>query len=1389
MRYYMLHIFILLTAVFGFQTHASESYPGCYPENAIPIECSYPVFLHSDSVNTRDWGFNAFADTGKDIYYKIFLPEPMNLIIHNLGSAIRATDIRIVGDYGTISASYPKDNYYDWLRKQFQSEWSTGEYDSAQGCIILNALPKGEYQIIVRGIKAYNANATNGNIKTTFIAYADSTPPLAILPPEYFPGEKLHPLFLGYIDTELRQRWSMHLENIMQMNPTFRGELNFSITLIRDMDISVTSEGFTEIALLSEDHNSVTVFSSSDNEENTIRINKGQHTLIAQVAHNVDSISISLNSSIPIVIPPKPTYTIYDPKTVGKNFVRTRTYLDADGMEYREETQFVDGLGRPSQRVVTGGSPTGSDLVWRTDYDGSGRTATEWLPGVSATGGGAYALPGAVDYSIYGGDSSPYQSIVYEPSPLNRVSARYGAGDRWRREDAAVRYSYDLSLSTGHELSCFVYDADNTADHPSAPVTVRCSGRYGAGELKATKVTGEDGNVTIMFTDGFDRKVLERRALGDGTYADTYFVYDGYDNLTAVLPPEASARMAHTGVWSALSSEELRDYCYLYRYDYQRRMVGKRLPGCEEIETVYDSADRPVLWRDGNLRSMGLWAFRLTDIFGRETLSGTCSAWSGKLHTIPAITSRTTDRIDPTVSNGATSTLMGYDIYVLVLTDPVVLTATYYDDYSFVGSRDMPGEDVLGFEGRGGFGSPYPSAKGHVTGTVVAAGEPSDTAAVYLYTAMYYDDRDREIFRASTNAVGGTDRLWTAYDFTGNVTATCRTHTSQLAAEVSHTERYRHEYDRMGRQLATWHSIDGADEVQLSAMDYDAVGRLASERSGGDVPFLSREYAYNIRGWLTSSVADGYTEHLTYTHGGNVSRLKWRALFGTERWYDCSYDALDRLTGAVYGDSEGGNGRMDTSYSYDLNGNMTSLMRVGMYYRDMFGVKYGTIDDVTLEYSGNRLLRATDAMGTSPVYKDAFHFADGTDESVEYTYDSNGNQSADLNRGILSTTYDINNRPRSIRFSSGARTDYLYDATGTKLRTVHTIPSVPPSVPMEGDNAEESIVSTTDYSGGYIYENGTVDRLLTTNGFVTFAADGTPAYHYYLKDYLGNVRAVISHDGSVEQTAHYYPFGSLMATTEYQPKVTHPNRHLYGGKELDRTSGLDLLDFEARAYDPLLPRFRSMDPLCYKYYDISPYAYCANNPLRNIDLHGDSITVLSEPSGAVYAGHMAILIQNNEGTWSLYSKNGTDENCGLWGTPNEDDKGDDKYSSPEAFLDSDDNKINKDNKGNKGNKYTKAYIIPTTKDEDKTITDAVKAEIDKNYYNVATANCAQLVQTGLRAIGKNDGSYTKKDVYIGNAAASALKGYGNAYKVLRMAGPNHIFNRITKSNPGRLITK
>ena len=61
------------------------------------------------------------------------------------------------------------------------------------------------------------------------------------------------------------------------------------------------------------------------------------------------------------------------------------------------------------------------------------------------------------------------------------------------------------------------------------------------------------------------------------------------------------------------------------------------------------------------------------------------------------------------------------------------------------------------------------------------------------------------------------------------------------------------------------------------------------------------------------------------------------------------------------------------------------------------------------------------------------------------------------------------------------------------------------------------------------------------------------------------------------------------------------------GKELDRMHGLDWYDYGARHYDAALLRWHTMDPLCEKYYHISPYAFCANNFANAVDKDGREV--------------------------------------------------------------------------------------------------------------------------------------------------------------------------------------
>ena len=78
--------------------------------------------------------------------------------------------------------------------------------------------------------------------------------------------------------------------------------------------------------------------------------------------------------------------------------------------------------------------------------------------------------------------------------------------------------------------------------------------------------------------------------------------------------------------------------------------------------------------------------------------------------------------------------------------------------------------------------------------------------------------------------------------------------------------------------------------------------------------------------------------------------------------------------------------------------------------------------------------------------------------------------------------------------------------------------------------------------------------------------------------------------------------------------ATTTDRYQYSGKELDRMNGLDLYDFHARQYDPVLGRFTTPDPLSEKYYHLSPCVYCASNPLRYIDPTGMEIFINDENS-------------------------------------------------------------------------------------------------------------------------------------------------------------------------------
>ena len=511
-------------------------------------------------------------------------------------------------------------------------------------------------------------------------------------------------------------------------------------------------------------------------------------------------------------------------------------------------------------------------------------------------------------------------------------------------------------------------------------------------------------------------------------------------------------------------------------------------------------------------------------------------------------------------------------------------------------------------------------------------------------SAVYYDSRDRAVQSVATNHLGGTDRSWTEYDFTGRPLRVRSEHrTPAMGADSAVVRTERRTYDRFGRELTLSHRYgDGAEsrEVTVRTNTYDAVGRLLTE-SLGDA--AERTYEYDVRSRPVAITAYNYRQKLGFTYGGNVSRMTWGA-YGpneTERSYTYSYDALSRLTEARYTDGEGGTGRYDVTYEYDLNGNVTALQRSGLYDNGSLK-KYGLIDDLTLEYEGNMLRRVTDGCGAAPFYQGAYHFVDGADETQEYAYDGNGNTTIDLNRRVTAVGYDTNNRPRLIEFEGGSSTAYLYDATGVKRRTVHRVATERPSVPGAEPQEPELSMTRTDYCGDIVYEDSLLSRINFDGGYLSFTNNAgerldQPAYHFYHRDHLGNNRMDLGENGAVWQICHYYPYGMLMGCSY----LGESQRWKFGGKELDRVSGLDLLDFEARPYDATLGRFWRPDDLADKYHPLSPFLYCAANPLVLVDRDGNEVTLYATnlpnaPGIFSEATHTFIAVTNSDGSLREY---------------------------------------------------------------------------------------------------------------------------------------------------------
>ena len=284
-----------------------------------------------------------------------------------------------------------------------------------------------------------------------------------------------------------------------------------------------------------------------------------------------------------------------------------------------------------------------------------------------------------------------------------------------------------------------------------------------------------------------------------------------------------------------------------------------------------------------------------------------------------------------------------------------------------------------------------------------------------------------------------------------------------------------------------------------------------------------------------------------------------------ENTYAFAYDSFARLTDTRHYEAGALTDRFaEKGLTYDANGNLRTLMRTGN------GL---TLNDLEYSYTGNRIASIADA---GAVY--------------DYGYDANGNMTHD-GANDLDITYNCLNMTQKVEKKGTLSANYSYLADSTKL------------------SATEPGGDGLYYSGSLVY--GKRDGKLSLesagfNGGRFVATSNGIQTHLFVTDHLGSVRAVVDPaSGEATETNDYYPFGLRWEDAE---ALISDNRYRYNGKEEQVFVGIPYVDFGFRMMDP---EFRigwnTADPKSEKYSGSSPYIYCGNDPIGNID-----------PDGSVY---------------------------------------------------------------------------------------------------------------------------------------------------------------------------
>ncbi|NUP50377.1 MAG: hypothetical protein HOW97_24165 [Catenulispora sp.] len=759
----------------------------------------------------------------------------------------------------------------------------------------------------------------------------------------------------------------------------------------------------------------------------------------------------------------------------------------------------------------------------------------------------------------------------------NTTSYTYDALDRMLTSTDPMkgvsRYAYDgvgdIQQRTDPlgNTTAYTYDADNRLIQTTDPLGgVTKTGYDPDGRVVST--TDATGGVT---TTAYNQ-TGDVSQVTDPRNQTTKYSYDADGDMTSVLDPLGRlSKTSYDVAGRVLTETDPTGAVTGHGYDAAGRQDSVTDPLNRTSKTVYDPAGRVLSTSDpaGDTTAMTY------DPAGRVVSLTTASG----IKTTEAYDAagRPTSVADPLGHTIATS----YDAlgHVLSVTDPNQHTTSYgYDaDGRQTSMKDATGATV-------GFGY---DADGNRTSTTDADGRT---------TTYGFDAAGRQtsitdpLNRVTTTAYDAAGRPTTVTD--ARKTASTRTYDAagQLTGITTPDGPITYGYDAAGQLTST------ADPTGTVTTGYDGAGRITSQTS----PAGTLGYVYDAAGQRTSMTQPGGTVGYSYDAAGRLSQLTDLAGGATKyAWTsDGALSSITRPNGVV------------TTDTYDTAGRLT-----GMVDKNSGGTTLGQ-ENYTLDAAGNRTAVTSNA-GTTSYTLDQLNRLTGTSGAggtFTFGYDAAGNRtSAGTPAGALSFTYDAAGQLATSTGPAGT-TSYTYDAAGdltgdgttsytydwaqrltgiTAGTTNHTFSYAADGVRATADGT--ALLSDRTGDLPQLVQAGSSTLTWGANGDI--AALGGSATQYPLTDAQGSVTGITDTAGASVGTTAYDPYGSPTVTGQTSPVG-------YTGA---LTGPANLVDLNARWYDPALARFLSAD-------SIQPggpgtqgwnrYSYVGDNPTTDTDPSG-----------------------------------------------------------------------------------------------------------------------------------------------------------------------------------------